>query len=36
MKALRTLIVEDDAMIATLMADILAGIGHDVCAIEAT
>jgi DNA-binding response OmpR family regulator len=36
MKALRILVVEDDAMIAMLLSDIFAEIGHDVCAIEAT
>jgi CheY-like chemotaxis protein len=36
MKALRVLVVEDDAMIAMLFAEVLAGMGHDVCAIEAT
>jgi len=36
MKALRILVVEDDAMIAMLLADMVAAIGHDVCAIEAT
>lgn len=36
MDALRVLIVEDDALIAMLLADIFAGMGHDVCAIEAT
>ncbi|HVT27262.1 MAG TPA: response regulator [Lacipirellulaceae bacterium] len=36
MKALRILVAEDDAMIAMLLADVFAGMGHDVCAIEAT
>jgi two-component system, response regulator PdtaR len=36
MKALRVLVVDDDAMIALLLADMFAGMGHDVCAIEAT
>lgn len=36
MKALRVLVVEDEAMIAALFAEVLAGMGHDVCAIEAT
>jgi len=36
MKALRVLVVEDDAVIAMLLADVLAGMGYDVCAIEAT
>jgi CheY-like chemotaxis protein len=28
--------VEDEAVIAMLLAEVLAGMGHDVCAIEAT
>lgn len=36
MKALRVLVVEDDAVIAMLLADMFAAMGHDVCAIEAT
>ena len=36
MKALRILLVEDEAIIAMLFADVLDGLGHDVCAIEAT
>jgi two-component system, response regulator PdtaR len=36
MKALRVLVVDDDAMIAMLLADMFAAMGHDVCAIEAT
>jgi DNA-binding response OmpR family regulator len=36
MKALRVLLVEDDAMIGMLLADILKEMGHDVCAIEGT
>ena len=36
MKALRTLIVEDEVMIAMLLEDALAGMGHTVCAVEAT
>ena len=36
MKALRVLVVEDDALIATLLSDLLAGMGHDVCATAAT
>jgi two-component system, response regulator PdtaR len=36
MNALRVLVVEDDAMIGTLLAEVLEGMGHDVCAIEAT
>ena len=34
MKALRTLIVEDDAMIGGLLAETLEGLGHAVCALE--
>ena len=36
MRALRVLVVEDDAMIAVLLVELLTGMGHDVCAIEAT
>lgn len=36
MKALRVLVVEDDAVIGMLLAEMLVGLGHDVCAIEAT
>jgi CheY-like chemotaxis protein len=36
MKALRVLVIEDDAMIAVLLAELLAGMGHDVCATAAT
>jgi CheY-like chemotaxis protein len=36
MRALRVLIVEDEAVIAMLFAEVLASMGHDVCAIEAT
>ena len=35
-RAMRVLVVEDDAVIGTLLAEMLAGMGHDVCAIEAT
>lgn len=34
MKALRTLVVEDDAMIGGLLAETLEGLGHVVCAVE--
>jgi two-component system, response regulator PdtaR len=34
MIALRTLIVEDDAMIAGLLAETLEGLGHTVCEVE--
>ena len=36
MKALRVLVVEDDALVAMLLAELLAGMGHDVCATAAT
>jgi two-component system, response regulator PdtaR len=36
MKALRVLIVEDEAVIAALLAEVLASMGHDICGIEAT
>ena len=36
MTADRVLVVEDDAVIAMLLCEVLAGLGHDVCAIEAT
>lgn len=36
MKALRILVLEDDAMIGMLLAAILEEMGHTVCAIEAT
>ena len=36
MRALRVLVGEDEAIIAMLLAEVLAGMGHDVCAIEAT
>jgi CheY-like chemotaxis protein len=32
----RVLVVEDDAVIAMLLSEVLVGMGHDVCAIEAT
>jgi len=35
MKALRILVVEDDALIGMLLAEVLAEMGHEVCAIEA-
>ena len=34
MRALRTLVVEDDAMIGVLLAETLEGLGHTVCAVE--
>jgi two-component system, response regulator PdtaR len=36
MKALRVLVVEDDALIGMLLGELLAGMGHDVCATAAT
>jgi two-component system, response regulator PdtaR len=36
MKALRIMVVEDEGMIATLLADVLEEMGHEVCAVEAT
>src|SRR5690349_6921705 len=36
MKPLRVLVVEDDALIAMLLGELLAGMGHDVCATAAT
>ncbi len=36
MLTLRILVVEDDAQIGMLLAELLAGMGHDVCAIAAT
>jgi two-component system, response regulator PdtaR len=36
MKALRILVVEDNAIIGMLVAEMLAEMGHDVCAIETT
>jgi CheY-like chemotaxis protein len=36
MNALRILVVEDDALIAMLLADLLTEMGHEICAIEGT
>ena len=36
MTMLRVLVVEDDAMIGVLLAEMLEEMGHDVCAVEAT
>jgi two-component system, response regulator PdtaR len=33
---MRVVVVEDDAIIGTLLAEMLADMGHDVCAIETT
>jgi CheY-like chemotaxis protein len=34
--ALRVLLVEDEAVIAMLLAEVLGGMGYEVCAVEAT
>jgi DNA-binding response OmpR family regulator len=34
MRALRTLVVEDDAMIGRLLAETLESLGHTVCAVK--
>ncbi len=34
--SLSILVVEDDALLAMMLGDVLAGMGHTVCAIEAT
>ena len=34
MKALRALVVEDDAILGGLLAETLEGLGHTVCAVE--
>jgi two-component system, response regulator PdtaR len=36
MGTLRILVVEDEAMIGVLLAEVLTELGHDVCGIEAT
>jgi len=36
MNPLRVIVVDDDAVIASLLAETLTGMGYDVCAIEAT
>ncbi len=36
MSALRIMVVEDNVVIGELLAEMLAEMGHDVCAIEAT
>jgi len=36
MNALRVLLVEDDALIGMLLADMLTGVGHKVCEIAVT
>ncbi len=36
MRALRVLVVDDDALIGTLLAEMLTETGHEICGIEAT
>lgn len=36
MAALRILVAEDDALIGMLLSEMLTGMGHDVCSVEAT
>ncbi|PKU23005.1 response regulator [Telmatospirillum siberiense] len=36
MKALRVLVIEDDAVIGLLLGEMLVEMGHDMCAIAAT
>ena len=36
MQTLRVLVIEDDALIVMLLAEVLKGMGHDVCATAAT
>lgn len=36
MKALRIMVVEDEPVNALFLAEVLAGIGHDVCAVESS
>jgi CheY-like chemotaxis protein len=36
MRALRILVVEDEAVIAMLLTEVLATMGHDVCPVAAT
>jgi CheY-like chemotaxis protein len=36
MRQLRILLVEDDAVVGLLLAELLVGIGHDVCRIATT
>jgi DNA-binding response OmpR family regulator len=36
MKALRVLVVEDEAVISGLLAEVLEAMGHDICGIETT
>lgn len=36
MRALRVVVLEDEAMIAMLFSEVLTGLGHDVCAVVRT
>jgi CheY-like chemotaxis protein len=36
MKALRVLVIEDDVLVAMLLAEVIQGMGHDVCATAYT
>jgi CheY-like chemotaxis protein len=36
MKKLRVMIVEDDGLIAMMLADVIEELGHEVCAVEAS
>jgi DNA-binding response OmpR family regulator len=36
MRALRVLVVEDDALLGFFLGEMIEGMGHSVCAIEAT
>jgi CheY-like chemotaxis protein len=36
MNGLRILVVEDDAVVGMLLAEMLEAMGHDICSIEAT
>jgi len=36
MKSLRVLVIEDDALIAMMLTDVLSDLGHGVCATAAT
>ena len=36
MTALRILVAEDDALIGMLLSEMLTGMGHDVCSVEAS
>ncbi len=36
MNGLRILVVEDDAVVGMMLAEMLEEMGHDICSIEAT